>query len=80
MRDKNLNLISNKLVNAFLKNKIISPIPRRYTKKLKTIPKDLFWYKKNCFWYKRWSEATITNRWAQTRSLQWKKNERIWER
>ena len=34
MRDKNLNLIANKLVNAFLKNKIISPIPRRYTKKL----------------------------------------------
>ena len=26
--------ISNKLVNAFLKNKIIAPIPLRYTKKL----------------------------------------------
>ena len=39
MRDKNLNLISNKLVNAFLKNKIISPIPRRYTKKLSNAQK-----------------------------------------
>ena len=25
---------ANKLVNAFLKNKIISPIPRKYSKKL----------------------------------------------
>ncbi len=39
MRDKNLNLITNKLVNAFLKNKIISPIPRRYTKKLSNAQK-----------------------------------------
>ena len=34
MIDKNLNLIANKLVKAFLKNKIISPIPEKYTKKL----------------------------------------------
>tara|TARA_Y100001958_G_C21166757_1_gene499414 strand:+ start:84 stop:860 length:777 start_codon:yes stop_codon:yes gene_type:complete len=34
MKDKNLNLIANKLVNAFLKNKIINPIPNKYTKKL----------------------------------------------
>ena len=34
MTNKNLNLIANKLVNAFLNNKIIAPIPSRYTKKL----------------------------------------------
>ena len=34
MKNKNLNQIADKLVNAFLKNKIISPIPIRYTKKL----------------------------------------------
>jgi 2-keto-4-pentenoate hydratase len=34
MKNKKLNQIADKLVNAFLKNKIISPIPIRYTKKL----------------------------------------------
>ncbi len=34
MGNKNLNLIANKLVKAFLKNKIITPIPNKYTKKL----------------------------------------------
>ncbi len=34
MKDKNLNLVANKLVNAFLKNKIIDPISNIYTKKL----------------------------------------------
>ena len=34
MTDKNLNKYANKLVNAFLKNKIINPIPLRFTKKL----------------------------------------------
>ena len=34
MVDKNLNKYANKLVYAFLKNKIISPLPTRYTKKL----------------------------------------------
>ena len=34
MKNKNLNLIANKLVKAFLKNKIIAPIPKKYTKKL----------------------------------------------
>ena len=34
MTDKNLNKYANRLVNAFLKNKIISPIPTRYTKKI----------------------------------------------
>ena len=34
MADKNLNKYANRLVNAFLKNKIISPIPTKYTKKL----------------------------------------------
>ena len=34
MTNKNLNKYANKLVNAFLKNKIISPLPLRYTKKI----------------------------------------------
>ena len=34
MTNKNLNLIANKLVKAFLGNKIIAPIPNRYTKNL----------------------------------------------
>ena len=39
MKDKNLNLIANKLVNAFLKNKIINPISSKYTKKLSNAQK-----------------------------------------
>ena len=39
MINKNLNKIANKLVNAFLRNKIISQIPRRYTKKLQEAQK-----------------------------------------
>ena len=39
MKDKNLNLIANKLVNAFLKNKIINPISSKYTKKLSNADK-----------------------------------------
>ena len=34
MIDKNLNKYANRLVNAFLKNKIISPLPTKYTKKI----------------------------------------------
>ena len=34
MTNKNLNKYANRLVNAFLKNKIISPLPKRYTKKI----------------------------------------------
>ena len=34
MKKNNLNLLANKLVNAFLKNKIISPLPSRYTNKI----------------------------------------------
>ena len=34
MRDKNSNLVDNRLVKAFLKNKIINPISSKYTKKL----------------------------------------------
>ena len=34
MTNKNFNKYANRLVNAFLKNKIISPIPARYTKKI----------------------------------------------
>ena len=34
MKNKNLNRYANKLVNAFLNNKIISPLPTKYTKKI----------------------------------------------
>jgi 2-keto-4-pentenoate hydratase len=34
MNSKNLNKYANRLVHAFLKNKIISPLPVRYTKKI----------------------------------------------
>ena len=34
MTNKNIELVANKLVKAFLKNKIIAPIPNRYTKKI----------------------------------------------
>ena len=34
MKDKYSNLVANRLVNAFLKNKIINPISSRYTKKI----------------------------------------------
>ena len=39
MKDKNSNLVANRLVNAFLKNKIINPISSRYTKKLSNADK-----------------------------------------
>ena len=34
MVNKNLNKYANKLVDAFLKNKLIAPLPTKYTKKL----------------------------------------------
>ena len=34
MNNKQLNLIANKLVNAFLKKKVIAPIPNKYTQKI----------------------------------------------
>ena len=34
MIDKNLNKYADRIVNAFLKNKIISPLPTKYTKKI----------------------------------------------
>ena len=34
MIDKDLNKYANRIVNAFLNNKIISPLPKKYTKKL----------------------------------------------
>ena len=34
MKKTSLEKIANKLVNAFIKNKIIAPIPLKYTKKL----------------------------------------------
>jgi 2-keto-4-pentenoate hydratase len=39
MMDKNSDIIANKLVNAFLKNKIIKPIPNKYTKKISNAQK-----------------------------------------
>ena len=39
MKNKNLNLVANKLVKAFLKNKIINPISSKYTKKLSNADK-----------------------------------------
>ena len=35
MNKKQLNTISNKLVNAFTKNKIIKPIPTKFCKNIK---------------------------------------------
>ena len=32
--NNNLNKYADRIVNAFLKNKIISPLPSRYTKKI----------------------------------------------
>ena len=34
MVNKNLNKYADRIVNAFLKNKIISPLPKKYTKKI----------------------------------------------
>ena len=34
MINKNLNKYADKIVNAFLENKIISPLPKKYTKKI----------------------------------------------
>ena len=39
MTNRDLNLIANKLVNAFLKNKTINPIPQKYSKKLSNAQK-----------------------------------------
>ena len=37
MKDKNSNLVANRLVNAFLKNKIINPISSKYTKNFRML-------------------------------------------
>ncbi len=39
MKKTNLEKVSNKLVNAFLKNKLIAPLPTKYTKKIKEAEK-----------------------------------------
>ena len=39
MNNKKLNFVADKLVNAFLKNKLISPISTKYTKKLSNAQK-----------------------------------------
>ena len=39
MINKSTDKLANKLVNAFLKNKIISPLPKRYTKKISNAQK-----------------------------------------
>ena len=37
--NKQLDKLSNKLVNAFLKNKIIAPLPNKFTRKLQNAQK-----------------------------------------
>ena len=37
--NKNLNKYADRIVNAFLKNKIISPLPKRFTKKISNAQK-----------------------------------------
>ncbi|MBD1138191.1 fumarylacetoacetate hydrolase [Pelagibacterales bacterium SAG-MED41] len=37
--DKNLNKYADRIVNAFLKNKIISPLPKKFTKKISNAQK-----------------------------------------
>ncbi len=39
MVNKNMNLLSNKLVKAFIKNKLIAPLPSRYVKNMKNAEK-----------------------------------------
>ena len=39
MKNKHSNLVANKLAKAFLKNKVINPIPSKYTKKLSNADK-----------------------------------------
>ena len=39
MINKNLNKYADRIVNAFLKNKIISPLPRKFTKKISNAQK-----------------------------------------
>ena len=49
MKNKNLNKYANRLVNAFLNNRIISPLPTRYTKKISEAQK-----------FRRFCESKIT--------------------
>ena len=39
MMNKNLNKYADRIVNAFLKNKIISPLPKKFTKKISNAQK-----------------------------------------
>ena len=39
MKNKNLNKYADRIVNAFLKNKIISPLPKKFTKKISNAQK-----------------------------------------
>ena len=39
MVNKNLNKYADRIVNAFLKNKIISPLPKKFTKKISNAQK-----------------------------------------
>ena len=41
MTIKNSNKYASRLVDAFLKNKIIAPLPLKYTRKLKDAQKDM---------------------------------------
>ena len=57
MSDKTKEKIANKIVSAFLKNKIISPLPNRYTKK---IADAQYWLGRVYFAQKKFEEAAIT--------------------
>ena len=39
MKKKQIDILSDRLVNAFLKNRIISPLPKKYSKKMKNAQK-----------------------------------------
>ena len=39
MKNKSFNKYADKIVNAFLKNKIISPLPKKLTKKISNAQK-----------------------------------------
>ena len=45
MKDKNSSIVANKLVKAFLKNKIINPISSKYTKRMLSLCDE---FPKNC--------------------------------
>ncbi len=57
--------LSDKLVNAFLKNKIIAPIPSRFTKKLKEAEKLINEGSISNNYLKESPETNLTNRFVR---------------